>query len=94
MLHCEHKVLEDNSILTLLALVAQSLDRPQESSVFTVISTGGHKDIMSSLIQKAISSAFCIRLGMISHSLMYDLNWSYMRLFGCIRESFALSNQD
>ncbi|BFI34167.1 E3 ubiquitin-protein ligase HUWE1 [Marchantia polymorpha subsp. ruderalis] len=56
VLRCEDTVPEDIRILAVLALAAQSQDRPRQSSVLTVISAGGHRGILPSLMQKAVGS--------------------------------------
>ncbi|KAL3688671.1 hypothetical protein R1sor_014980 [Riccia sorocarpa] len=56
VLRCEDTVPEDIRILAVLALAAQSQDRPRQSNVLTVISAGGHRGILPSLMQKAVGS--------------------------------------
>ncbi|KAJ7557451.1 hypothetical protein O6H91_05G127400 [Diphasiastrum complanatum] len=56
LLQCEDTVPEDIRILAILALAAQSQDRPRQSNVLNVISAGGHRGILPSLMQKAIGS--------------------------------------
>ncbi|KAJ7561891.1 hypothetical protein O6H91_03G045900 [Diphasiastrum complanatum] len=56
LLQCEDTVPEDIRILAVLALAAQSQDRPRQSNVLNVISAGGHRGILPSLMQKAIGS--------------------------------------
>jgi len=56
LLRCEETVPEDIRILALLALAAQTQDRPRQSNILTVISAGGHRGILPSLMQKAIGS--------------------------------------
>lgn len=56
VLRYEDTVPEDIRLLAVLALAAQSQDRPRQSNVLSVISAGGHRGILPSLMQKAIGS--------------------------------------
>jgi E3 ubiquitin-protein ligase HUWE1 len=56
MLQCEDTVPEAIHLFAVLALAAQSQDRPRQSNVLTVINAGGHRGILSSFMQKAIGS--------------------------------------
>jgi E3 ubiquitin-protein ligase HUWE1 len=56
ILQCEDTVPEEIRLFAVLALAAQSQDRPRQSNVLTVISAGGHRGILPSLMQKAIGS--------------------------------------
>jgi membrane-bound metal-dependent hydrolase YbcI (DUF457 family) len=50
MLQCEDIVPEEIRLFTMLALAAQSQDRRCQSNVLTVISAGGHRGILHSLM--------------------------------------------
>jgi E3 ubiquitin-protein ligase HUWE1 len=56
MLQCEDTVPEAIHLFAMLALAAQSQDRPRQSNVLTVINAGGHRGILPSFMQKAIGS--------------------------------------
>uniref|UniRef100_A0A7I4AEX4 HECT-type E3 ubiquitin transferase n=1 Tax=Physcomitrium patens TaxID=3218 RepID=A0A7I4AEX4_PHYPA len=56
VLRYEDTVPEDIRLLAILALAAQSQDRPRQTNVLSVISAGGHRGILPSLMQKAIGS--------------------------------------
>lgn len=56
VLRYEDSVPEEIRLLAILALAAQSQDRPRQSNVLNVISAGGHRGILPSLMQKAIVS--------------------------------------
>jgi hypothetical protein len=56
VLRYEDTVPEEIRLLAILALAAQSQDRPRQSNVLNVISAGGHRGILPSLMQKAIGS--------------------------------------
>eukprot|EP01018_Ginkgo_biloba_P023205 Gb_26784 [translate_table: standard] len=69
MLLCyEDVVPEEIRILAILALSALYLDRSRQASVLNVITSGGHRDILPSLMQKAIDS---ITSGSIHCSISY-----------------------
>ncbi|CAL1384749.1 unnamed protein product [Linum trigynum] len=56
LLSNEDAVPEKIRILSLLALVALSQDRSRQPSVLAAVTSGGHRGILSSLMQKAIDS--------------------------------------
>ncbi|XP_040986368.1 E3 ubiquitin-protein ligase UPL1-like isoform X1 [Juglans microcarpa x Juglans regia] len=56
LLSYEDAVPEKIRILCLLSLVALCQDRSRQPSVLTVVTSGGHRGILSSLMQKAIDS--------------------------------------
>ncbi|CAM6105472.1 unnamed protein product [Calypogeia fissa] len=56
LLRCENTVPESIRILAVLALAAQSQDRPRQSNVLSVISAGGHRGILPSLMQRGVGS--------------------------------------
>ncbi|XP_024379829.1 E3 ubiquitin-protein ligase UPL1 isoform X3 [Physcomitrium patens] len=56
VLRYEDTIPEEIRLLAVLALAAQSQDRPRQSNVLSVISVGGHRGILPSLMQKAIGS--------------------------------------
>ncbi|PSR95563.1 E3 ubiquitin-protein like [Actinidia chinensis var. chinensis] len=56
LLSYDSVVPEKIRILSLLALVALCLDRSRQPSVLTAVTSGGHRGILSSLMQKAIDS--------------------------------------
>ncbi|KAJ0801926.1 putative HECT domain, ubiquitin interacting, UBA-like superfamily, armadillo-like helical [Helianthus annuus] len=57
LLSYEDAVPEKIRILSLFSLVALSQDRSRQSTVLTAVTSGGHRGILSSLMQKAIDSA-------------------------------------
>ncbi|CAA0815395.1 E3 ubiquitin-protein ligase UPL1, partial [Striga hermonthica] len=56
MLSIEDAVPEKIRILSLLSLVALCQDRSRQPTVLTAVTSGGHRGILSSLMQKAIGS--------------------------------------
>ncbi|XP_011044918.1 PREDICTED: E3 ubiquitin-protein ligase UPL1-like isoform X2 [Populus euphratica] len=56
LLSYEDEVPEKIRILCLLSLVALSQDRSRQSTVLAAVTSGGHRGILSSLMQKAIDS--------------------------------------
>ncbi|CAM8937305.1 unnamed protein product [Rhodiola kirilowii] len=56
LLSSEDAVPEDIRILCVLSLVALCQDRSRQPSVLTSVTSGGHRGILSSLMQKAVSS--------------------------------------
>ncbi|KAM3302623.1 E3 ubiquitin-protein ligase UPL1 [Capsicum chacoense] len=56
LLSYEHAVLEKIRILGLVSLVALCQHRSHQPSVLTAVTSGGHRGILSSLMQKAIDS--------------------------------------
>ncbi|EPS70177.1 hypothetical protein M569_04584 [Genlisea aurea] len=56
MLSCEDSVPEKIRILSLLSLVALCQDRSRQPTVLTAVTSGGHRGILSSLMQKSIGS--------------------------------------
>lgn len=56
LLSYEEVVPEKIRILCLLSLVALCQDRSRQSSVLSAVTTGGHRGILSSLVQKTIDS--------------------------------------
>ncbi|CAK7324495.1 unnamed protein product [Dovyalis caffra] len=56
LLSHEDEVPEKIRILCLSSLVALSQDRPRQSTVLAAVTSGGHRGILSSLMQKAIDS--------------------------------------
>jgi hypothetical protein len=50
MLQCENIVPEEIRLFTVWALAAQSQDRRRQSIVLTLISVGGHRGILRSLM--------------------------------------------
>ncbi|KAF8060412.1 hypothetical protein N665_1217s0015 [Sinapis alba] len=52
----EDTVPEKIRILCLLSLVALSQDRSRQTTVLTAVTSGGHRDLLSGLMQKAIDS--------------------------------------
>lgn len=56
LLSCEELVPENIRILSLLSLVALCQDRSRQPTVLTAVTSGGHRGILSSLMQKAIDS--------------------------------------
>ncbi|KAA8523541.1 hypothetical protein F0562_009964 [Nyssa sinensis] len=55
----EDAVPEKIRILSLLSLVSLCHDRSHQPSVLAAVTTGGHRGILSSLMQKAIDSVIC-----------------------------------
>lgn len=56
LLSYEEEVPEKISILCLLSLVALCQDRSRQASVLAAVTSGGHRGILSSLVQKTIES--------------------------------------
>ncbi|KAF5728469.1 E3 ubiquitin-protein ligase UPL1 isoform X1 [Tripterygium wilfordii] len=56
LLSYEDAVPEKIRILSLLSLVALSQDRSRQQTVLTALTSGGHRGILSSLMQKAVKS--------------------------------------
>uniref|UniRef100_A0A2P2M8T8 HECT-type E3 ubiquitin transferase n=1 Tax=Rhizophora mucronata TaxID=61149 RepID=A0A2P2M8T8_RHIMU len=56
LLSCEDAVPEKIRILCLLSLVALAQDRSRQQTVLAAVTSGGHRGILSSLMQKAIDS--------------------------------------
>ncbi|KAG7649782.1 Ubiquitin-associated domain [Arabidopsis thaliana x Arabidopsis arenosa] len=56
----EDTVPEKIRILCLLSLVALSQDRTRQPTVLTAVTSGGHRGLLSGLMQKAIDSVVCI----------------------------------
>lgn len=59
LLSYEDAVPEKIRILSLLSLVALCQDRTRQPTVLTAVTSGGHRGILSSLMQKAIDSVAC-----------------------------------
>ncbi|XVF77067.1 hypothetical protein PTKIN_Ptkin14bG0010000 [Pterospermum kingtungense] len=59
LLSYEDAVPEKIQILCLLSLVALCQDRSRQPTVLTAVTSGGHRGILSSLMQKAIDSVIC-----------------------------------
>ncbi|KAG7600674.1 UBA-like superfamily [Arabidopsis suecica] len=55
----EDTVPEKIRILCLLSLVALSQDRTRQPTVLTTVTSGGHRGLLSGLMQKAIDSVIC-----------------------------------
>lgn len=55
----EETVPEKIRILCLLSLVALSQDRTRQPTVLTAVTSGGHRGLLSGLMQKAIDSVIC-----------------------------------
>ncbi|CAA7050793.1 unnamed protein product [Microthlaspi erraticum] len=59
LLSCEDTVPEKIRILCLLSLVALSQDRTRQPAVLTAVTSGGHRGLLSGLMQRAIDSVIC-----------------------------------
>jgi E3 ubiquitin-protein ligase HUWE1 len=60
LLQCGDEVPEDIRVYAIRALAAQAQDRPRQSNVLNVVSAGGHRGILPSLVQKALSTTCSI----------------------------------
>ncbi|XP_076930173.1 E3 ubiquitin-protein ligase UPL1-like, partial [Bidens hawaiensis] len=70
LLSYEDAVPENIRILSLLSLVALSHDRSRQLTVLAAVATGGHRGILSSLMQKAIDTAVSKSSVMFAQALL------------------------
>lgn len=70
LLSYEDAVPENIRILSLLSLVALSHDRSRQLTVLAAVATGGHRGILSSLMQKAIDSTVSKSSVMFAQALL------------------------